>query len=121
MPKNIINRQTHELDAKGVPLGRLAVKAALLLRGKNKVDFAPNADKGDFVKIVNGSKVKFTGKKFTDKRYFWHTFYPGGKKQPTVEEVFEKSPEKVIKKAIYGMLPKNKLRAEIIKRLKVEL
>lgn len=121
MPKTIINRETHTLDASGVPLGRLAVKAAILLRGKNKTNYAANLDQGDFVNVINASKVKFTGKKFTDKRYFWHTFYPGGKKQPTIQDLFIKDPGKVMKRAVYGMLPKNKLRAKIIKRLRVAL
>jgi large subunit ribosomal protein L13 len=121
MPKTIITRETHTLDASGVPLGRLAVKVAILLRGKNKTNYIANLDQGDFVIITNASKVKFTGRKFTDKKYFWHTFHPGGKRQPTIERLFLKSPKKVIERAVYGMLPKNKLRAGIIKRLKVEI
>jgi len=121
MPKTILKRETHTLDANEVPLGRLAVKAAVLLRGKNKTNYTANIDQGDFVNITNTSKVKFTGKKFTDKRYFWHTFHPGGKRQPTIQDLFVKDPGRVIKRAIYGMLPKNKLRAQIIKRLRVSL
>lgn len=116
-----IKRETHILDATGVPLGRLATKAALLLRGKNKISYTPNVDGGDFVNILNASKVKFTGKKFTQKKYFWHTFYPGGQKRPTIAELFAKDPVKVVWKAVWGMLPKNRTRKKIIKRLKISL
>ncbi len=101
MPKAKIQRQTHTVDAAGVPLGRLATKVAGLLRGKNRATFRFDVDGGDFVNVTNATKVKFTGKKFTDKRYFWHTFYPGGAKQPTVKELFEKNPQKVIWKAVW--------------------
>lgn len=116
-----IQRQTHTLDAAGISLGRLATKAAVLLRGKSKTSFAPHIDGGDFVNIINASKIKFTGKKFVQKKYFWHTFYPGGQKTPTIAALFAKNPVKVVWKAVYGMLPKNKLRAKTIKRLKVSL
>lgn len=116
-----IERKTHTLDAASVPLGRLATKAAVLLRGKNKTTFTPNIDGGDFVDIINALKVKFTGKKFIQKKYFWHSFYPGGVKRPTIAALFEKSPAKVVWKAVYGMLPKNRLRDKIIRRLKISL
>jgi large subunit ribosomal protein L13 len=119
MPKAIIKRQTHTIDAAEFTLGRLAAKAALLLRGKGRASFRFDVDQGDFVNVINAKKVKFTGKKFTQKKYFWHTFYPGGVKQPTIRELFEKSPRKVIWKAVWGMLPKNRTRKKIIKRLKV--
>jgi large subunit ribosomal protein L13 len=121
MPKAQIQRQTHTIDAAGVPLGRLAAKAALLLRGKGKATFRFDIDSGDFVKITNAAKVKFTGKKFTQKKYFWHTFYPGGVKQPTFKQMFEKSPQKVVWKAVWGMLPTNRSRKKIIKRLKISV
>ncbi|MFA5128531.1 MAG: 50S ribosomal protein L13 [Patescibacteria group bacterium] len=119
MPKAIIKRQIHTIDAAGVPLGRLATHVAMLLRGKNKTTFRFDVDGGDFVNVLNATKVKFTGKKFTDKKYFWHTFFPGGAKQPTIEQLFKKSPQKVIWKAVWGMLPTNRSRKNIIKRLKI--
>lgn len=121
MPKKIIKRQTHTVDAAGVPLGRLATTVALLLRGKGRASFRFDLDAGDFVNVTNAAKIKFTGKKFTDKKYFWHTFYPGGAKQPTIKQVFQKSPEKVVWKAVLGMLPNNRTRKKIIKRLKVSV
>lgn len=121
MPKTTIKRETHTIDAAGIPLGRLAAKAALLLRGKTKSSFRFDRDLGDAVNITHASKVKFTGKKYTQKKYFWHTFYPGGAKQPTIKELFEKDPKKVIWKAVWGMLPKNKTRHKIIKRLKISV
>jgi len=114
-----IDRKTHTLDASKFTLGRLATEAATLLRGKNKTTFRPNIDGGDFVNIINATKVKFTGNKFTQKKYFWHTFYPGGVKNPTIKELFEKNPAKVVWKAVWGMLPKNRTRKRIIKRLKI--
>lgn len=119
--KNKINQSIHTLDASKFTLGRLATQAALLLRGKGKTSFAPHIDGGDFVNIINASKVKFTGKKFFQKKYFWHTFYPGGKKTPTIAELFAKDPTKVIRKAVWGMLPKNRTRKKIIRRLKISI
>ncbi len=114
-----IDRKTHTLDASEFTLGRLATRAALLLRGKNKVSFSPNVDGGDFVNIINAAKVKFTGNKFIQKKYFWHTFYPGGVKNPTIKELAAKNPAKIIRKAVWGMLPTNRMRKKIIKRLKI--
>ena len=111
---------THTIDAKGKVLGRLAVEIATLLRGKNKTDFMPNKDNGDFVVIKNADKVKFTGKKFDQKIYYHHTGYLGNLKEIPLKKVFEKNPGEVLKKAVFGMLPKNKLRAEQIKRLKFD-
>jgi large subunit ribosomal protein L13 len=116
-----IDRKTHILDASEFTLGRLATRAALLLRGKHKATFLPNVDNGDFVNVINASKVKFTGKKFTQKKYFWHTFYPGGVKRPTIKELAEKDPKKIIWKAVWGMLPTNRTRKKIIKRLKINV
>lgn len=121
MPKPNIQRQTIVVDAAGIPLGRLATEVALLLRGKGRANFEFNVDGGDFVNVTNASKVKFTGKKFTQKKYFWHTFYPGGVKRPTIKQLFEKDPKKVIWKAVWGMLPKNRTRKKIIKRLKISV
>ena len=109
-------RGTKEMDKL---LGRLAVKIATILSGKNKAKYSPNADLGDFVVVVNAEKVKVTGNKFSQKNYYHHTGYPGGLKTKSFEKMQEDSPEKIIEKAVKGMLPKNKLANQIIKKLKV--
>jgi len=115
-----IKRKTHTIDAAGHPLGRLAVEIAMLLRGKHRPDFAPNKDAGDFVVVKNIEKIKFTGKKIDKKIYYHHTGYLGSLKEIPLKTLFEKDPIKVLRKAVFGMLPKNKLRAQQIKRLKTE-
>ncbi|MDP3995936.1 MAG: 50S ribosomal protein L13 [bacterium] len=114
-----MQRETHTIDATGKILGRLATEVALLLRGKDKADFAAYKDIGDIVVIKNVDKLKFTGKKLTQKKYYRHSGYLGGLKEITLEKLLAKSPQDVFKKAVMGMLPKNKLRAEMIKRLKI--
>ncbi len=114
-----MQRETHTIDATGKVLGRLASQVALLLRGKDKVDFAAYKDIGDIVIVKNVDKLKFTGKKLAQKKYYSHSGYLGGLKEITLEKLLAKSPESVFKKAVMGMLPKNKLRAEMIKRLKI--
>jgi len=117
----VIKRENHVVDATDQVLGRLATKVAVLLRGKNKSGFAPHKDMGDFVTIKNVDKLKFTGKKFDNKIYYHHTLWLGGLKQATMKEVHaKKGPEEVLRKAVMGMLTKNKLRAQQIKRLKFE-
>lgn len=113
-------RNTHTIDAKGRVLGRLATQIAGLLRGKQRPDFAPNKDMGDVVIVKNVDKIRVTGKKYTDKIYYRHTGYLGGLKQVNYKKIFENNPSEVLKKAVYGMLPKNKLRDRQIKRLKFE-
>lgn len=115
-----MKRDTHTIDATNKALGRLATEIAVLLRGKNKPDFAPNKDIGDFVIVKNVDKIKFTGKKFDNKIYYHHTGYLGGLKKVPLKKLFEKDPGQVLKKAVFGMLAKNKLRAKQIKRLKIE-
>lgn len=116
-----IKREKHIIDADGKVLGRLAVEIAVLLRGKNKVDFAPYKDEGDFVIVKNLEKLKFTGKKFDNKIYYRHTGYMGGLKQATMKEIYiKKGPSEILKMAVWGMLTKNKLRAKQIKRLRFE-
>lgn len=110
-------RKTYKIDAANRVLGRLAVETALLLRGKNKVDFRPNKDGGDFVTIINADKIIITGKKFDNKIYYHYSGYPGGLKKISYKKVFEADPGEVIRIAVYGMLPKNKLRDIQIKRL----
>ena len=114
-----LEKNWHLVDAEDKVLGRLAVKIATILSGKNKAQYSPNADLGDFVVVVNAEKVKVTGNKFSQKNYYHHTGYPGGLKTKSFEKMQEDSPEKIIVKAVKGMLPKNKLANQIIKKLKV--
>jgi len=114
-----MERKTHTIDATNKVLGRLATEIAVLLRGKNKPNFAPNKDMGDFVTVRNFSKIRITGKKFGQKIYYRHTGYLGGLKEVPLKKLFEKDPAEVLKKAVFGMLPKNKLRAKQIKRLRI--
>lgn len=112
-----IERKTHKIDATGKAPGRLASEIAIMLRGKNKASYQPNVDAGDFVHVSNAKHMKFTGKKLEQKKYYHHSGYPGGLKEKKMKEVFENNPGEVLKKAVYNMLPKNKLRKEMIKRL----
>jgi large subunit ribosomal protein L13 len=114
-----IQRDWHVIDAEDIVLGRLAVQAANLLRGKHKPIFAPNADTGDFVIVVNAEKVALTGSKKTTKMAYRHSGYPGGLTATPVGNLLEKDARKVIEKAVWGMLPKNRLGRQIIKKLKV--
>ncbi len=117
----IIKRENHIIDATGKVLGRLATQVAVLLRGKNKIGFAPYKDIGDFVTVKNVNGLKYTGKKFYNKIYYHHTLYLGGLKRSTMKELYDKKgPEEIFRKAVMGMLTKNKLRAKQIKRLKFE-
>ncbi|MCE5194560.1 MAG: 50S ribosomal protein L13 [Nitrospiraceae bacterium] len=107
------------VDAKELILGRLAVKVANYLRGKNKAVFTPNVDTGDFVVVVNAAKIKVTGNKLEDKIYYHHSGYPGGIKAVPLKKRLDTKPEQVIIDAVWGMLPKNRLGRMIIKKLKV--
>lgn len=107
----------HTIDAKEYALGRLASKAAILLMGKEKLDFQRDKDCGDFVEIINCEKVKTTGKKRDEKIYYKHTLYPGHLKKTVMKEVFIKDPTIVVRRAVAKMLPKNKLRTHCLKRL----
>lgn len=115
-----IKRETYTIDASGKILGKLAAEIAVLLRGKHKSNFVPNQDMGDFVVVKNADKIKVSGRKFENKIYYHHTGYLGGLKAVPYKKVFKENPGEVVKKAVYGMLAKNKLRAIQIKRLKVE-
>ncbi len=115
-----MEQKTHIIDATNKVLGRLAVEVSLLLRGKNKPGFAPHKNEGDFVIVKNISKLRFTGKKLKQKQYYRHTGYLGGLKATSLEKLFKERPSEVLRRAVMGMLPKNRLRAKIIKRLKVE-
>jgi large subunit ribosomal protein L13 len=113
-------RKTHIIDAKNKILGRLATEIAILLRGKHKPNFAPQKDIGDFVIVKNVDKIKVTGKKAEQKIYYRHSGYLGGLKKIPFKKLFAERPAEVLRKAVWGMLPKNKLRAKQIKRLKIE-
>jgi large subunit ribosomal protein L13 len=107
------------VDAEGKTLGRLATQVARLLRGKHNPMFTPNADLGDFVVVVNASKVKVTGKRPELKEYFHYTGYPGGATYEKYQDILQKNPERVIERAVKGMLPHNRLGRQIFKKLKV--
>jgi large subunit ribosomal protein L13 len=117
--KDDIDRRWYVVDAKDAVLGRLAAKVATYLRGKNKPVFTPNVDTGDFVIVINADKVRLTGKKLTDKVYYHHSGYIGGIKSKTAKDMLEQTPEKIVEKAVWGMLPKNRLGRTMIKKLKV--
>ena len=117
--KNDIERKWYLIDAKNAVVGRLAVKIADCLHGKNKPIYTPNVDTGDFVIVINADKVKFTGKKLDDKVYYRHSNYPGGIKAETAKERLARCPEKILTDAVWGMLPKGRLGRAIIKKLKV--
>ena len=117
--KSDIDRKWYVVDAKDIVLGKLAVKVAVHLRGKNKPVFTPNSDTGDFIIVINAEKVKLTGNKVNDKVYYHHSGYIGGIKAQTAKELLEKKPETIIEKAVWGMLPKNRLGRAMIKKLKV--
>ena len=112
-------KKWHIVDADGKTVGRLATKVAMTLMGKDKPQFTPHADSGDFVIVVNAEKVNFTGKKWNQKTYYRHTGYPGGLKSITAENLLKLKPQEIIKKAVWGMLPKNKWQDRLIKRLKI--
>lgn len=114
-----MERKTYTIDATGKVLGRLATEIAILLRGKHKPDFLPYKDIGDFVVVKNIKKIKLTGKKFDQKKYFRHSGYLGSLKEIPLKKIFEENPAWVFKKAVWGMLPKNRLRSKMIKRLKI--
>lgn len=116
-----MERETHTIDAQNKVLGRLATEVAVLLRGKHKPEFVPYKDIGDFVVIKNVDKIRFTGKKIDQKIYYSHSGYLGGLREIPLKKLFAENPGEVLKKAVFGMLPKNKLRPNQIKRLKIEL
>ncbi len=107
------------IDAEDQILGRVAVEAAKILRGKNKPQYTPHVDTGDFVVIINAEKIRVTGNKATDKRYYRHSGYPGGLKSESFNEAIAKHPERVLERAVKGMLPKNTLGRAMGKKLKV--
>jgi large subunit ribosomal protein L13 len=114
-----IERLWYVVDAEGQNLGRLATRIADTLRGKNKPQFTPHVDTGDFVVVVNAEKITVTGKKLDEKIYYRHSGYPGGLKQRTLREQLERRPTEVLRTAVKGMLPKNKLAARQLTKLKI--
>jgi large subunit ribosomal protein L13 len=107
------------IDANDQVLGRVATKAATILSGKGRAHYAPFLMTGDHVVIINADKIRLTGQKMEQKVYRWHTLYPGGLREAKISKVMETRPEKVIREAVIGMLPKNKLRKRLVQRLKV--
>jgi len=114
-----VTRKWYLIDADGKTLGRLATEIATLLRGKHKPIFTPHVDVGDHVVVINAEKIHLTGNKLSQKRYYWHTGYPGGIKSMDYQTFINKSPEKVIMKAVKGMIPHNKLGRQILTKLRV--
>lgn len=114
-----VERKWHIIDAEDKVLGRLATEVATILSGKHKAIYTPHVDTGDFVIIVNASKVKLTGKKLSQNNYTYHTGYPGGLRQVPYKQLMEEKPEKIIELAVRGMLPKSKLGRKMIKKMKV--
>ena len=115
--KETVERKWYVIDAEGKPLGRVASKAAHILRGKHKATYTPHIDCGDYVIIINASKVLLTGNKLEDKKYYSHSQYPGGLRTRTAKEMIEKYPEEMVEKAVKGMLPKNRLGRAMYKKL----
>ena len=114
-----IERKWYVVDASEYTLGRLASEVAKVLRGKNKPEFTPHVDTGDYVIVVNAAKVKLTGKKLIQKTYFRHSGYPGGSSFTQAGHMLEKRPERVVEMAVRGMLPKNKIGRAQLKKLKI--
>jgi len=115
--KNTVQRKWYLVDATGKTLGRLATQVADLLRGKGKTTFTPHVDCGDYVIIINAEKIHVTGKKMQDKMYYNHSQYPGGLRAVNLKTVLEKTPEKAVERAVKGMIPHNKLGADIYRKL----
>ena len=115
-PENI-KRDWYVIDAEGQTLGRLATKVATVLRGKNKAIYTPNVDCGDYVIIINASKVKLTGNKLDQKMYYNHSGYTGGLRERTAKVMLEKYPEEMVERAVKGMLPHNRLGRQMYKKL----
>lgn len=117
--KATVNKQWVLVNAEGQTLGRLASEVAKLLRGKHKTDYTPHVDCGDNVIVINAEKINLTGKKWDAKKYIRYTGYPGGQRIQTASELFRKDPTRLIEKSVKGMLPKNKLGADLFRNLKV--
>jgi large subunit ribosomal protein L13 len=119
MRKEDVEKKWFLIDANGKVLGRLASEIAKILRGKKKAIFSPHVDTGDFVIVVNAEKVRLTGDKLKGKHYYHHSGYPGGLKAVAAEKLLAKKPEELLRRAVKGMLPKNKVGSKVFKKLKV--
>ena len=117
--KEELNRQWYLMNAEGKVLGRLSTELAKILKGKNKPSYTPHVDTGDFVVVINAEKISLTGKKMKDKVYYHHTGYPGGIKETTAEKLLVKKPTEIIRMAVKGMLPKNSLGRQMLRKLKI--
>jgi large subunit ribosomal protein L13 len=117
--KGEVERQWYLVNAEGKVLGRLAAELVKILKGKNKPTYTPHQDTGDFVIVINAGKVALTGKKMKDKIYYHHTGYPGGIKEINAEKLLAKKPTEIIRMAVKGMLPKNSLGRQMIRKLKI--
>lgn len=120
MPHKPITRHKHEIDATDMTIGRLATRVATLLRGKHKTSYQPHIDEGDMVVISNISKIKFSGKKLSQKEYYSYSGYPGGLKTKKMSDIFKEKPGDVLKRAVKQMLPPTRLREGMMKRLTVK-
>lgn len=117
--KESVSREWYVVDATDKTLGRLSTAIANRLRGKHKPEYTPHVDTGDYIVVVNAEKIKVTGNKTTDKVYHHHSGYPGGIKSITFDKLIDKAPERVIEKAVKGMMPKNKLSRSMMSKLKI--
>lgn len=117
--KGEVSRNWVLVDLKGRVLGRAATRIAMILRGRNKVRYTPHQDTGDFVVVINASQVRLTGSKLTDKIYYRHTRYPGGLKETSAGRLLEKNPATMIRRAVHGMLPKNKMNKHLLRKLHI--
>jgi large subunit ribosomal protein L13 len=117
--KEDVTAKWFEIDAEGLTLGRLATRVADILRGKNKADYTPSVDCGDYVVIINAEKIHLSGNKWSDKKYYRYSGYQSGMREITAEKLVAKHPDQLIRKAVKGMLPKNKLANQIYTKLKV--
>lgn len=115
--KETVDRKWYVIDAAGLPLGRVATKAAHILRGKNKPTFTPHVDCGDYVIIINAGKVKLTGNKLNDKMYYNHSGYPGGLRERNAKTMIEKYPVEMVERAVKGMLPNGRLGRDMYRKL----
>ena len=115
--KETVERKWYVIDAEGKPLGRVASKAAHILRGKHKATYTPNIDCGDFIIIINAEKAILTGNKLDNKKYYNHSGYPGGLRERTAREMQEKYPIEMVERAVKGMLPKNRLGRQMYEKL----
>ncbi len=119
VPKVTEKRAWHVVDVKGKTLGLVATQLADILRGKNKPEFTPQLDCGDYVVVLNCKEIRLARNKMDTKMYYWHTQYPGGIRERTARQLLDTKPEKVLYDAVWGMLPRNKLRRFIIKKLRI--